>query len=417
MSEVLKNNLLNLSGILLCLIPIFLQTGPFLPDFSLCIISIVFISITLIEKDYKYYDNKFFLFFALFYIYLLINSLLSTNIKFSLENSFFYFRFIIFSLAVWHLINHNKKILTYFTIALFVAFIIAIIDGYYQYFFETNIIGLVPLHDFRMTLPFDEELILGGYVSRIFPLLLALIILQLESKLTYLLICLLLIFADVLVFMSGERTAVGLMLLSTLYIIVFISKYRLIRFITLIVSLIVIFSITIFIPEVKEKNIDRTITQLGLDSKSDKLNLISYQHESHFIGAWNMFKSKPLIGVGVNQFRNLCGKQEYNHDIQTCSTHPHNTYIQLLAETGIIGFLFLVSILLYFVKVSLAQLYSMMFKNKNLITDYQVCIIAAIMLTIWPILPTQNIFNNWINVIYFLPVGFYLHSIFENIEY
>ena len=25
-------------------------------------------------------------------------------------------------------------------------------------------------------------------------------------------------------------------------------------------------------------------------------------------------------------------------DVYSCTTHPHNTYMQLLAETGIIGF-------------------------------------------------------------------------------
>tara|TARA_A100001011_G_scaffold318701_1_gene338512 strand:- start:122 stop:670 length:549 start_codon:yes stop_codon:yes gene_type:complete len=177
--------------------------------------------------------------------------------------------------------------------------------------------------------------------------------------------------------------------------------------------MIVIFAVTVYVPEIKEKNIDRTIAQLGLDSESDEIIFISKNHESHFIGAWRMFKNNPLIGVGVNQFRNLCDTQEFKHDIQTCSTHPHNSYIQILAETGITGFLFLFSILIYFIKLSLTQLYYISIKNKNLITDYQVCIIASLMLTIWPLLPTQNFFNNWINVIYFLPVGFYLHSIFE----
>ena len=31
-----------------------------------------------------------------------------------------------------------------------------------------------------------------------------------------------------------------------------------------------------------------------------------------------------------------------------CQTHPHNFYVQLLAETGIIGFLFLFSALVMF---------------------------------------------------------------------
>ena len=28
--------------------------------------------------------------------------------------------------------------------------------------------------------------------------------------------------------------------------------------------------------------------------------------------------------------------------------------------------------------------------------------------------PTLNLFNNWINIIYYLPVGFYLHEFYKN---
>ena len=41
----------------------------------------------------------------------------------------------------------------------------------------------------------------------------------------------------------------------------------------------------------------------------------------------------------------ICKDEKYATGITPCMTHPHNFYIQLLAETGIIGFLFLFSAL------------------------------------------------------------------------
>ena len=67
-----------------------------------------------------------------------------------------------------------------------------------------------------------------------------------------------------------------------------------------------------------------------------------------------MFLDNPIFGVGPKLFRIFCDDQKYNIDRDTCSTHPHNTYIQILAETGIIGFM-LMCIPLIFVLYQLSK--------------------------------------------------------------
>jgi O-antigen ligase len=93
-------------------------------------------------------------------------------------------------------------------------------------------------------------------------------------------------------------------------------------------------------------------------------------------------------------------------------THPHNFYVQLLAETGIIGFLFLLSALVYVMHVSFSQFKSIIFGQKRTLTDYQVCLLAGILITVWPLSPNGNFFNNWLMIIYSLPIGFYLQSVY-----
>ena len=94
-------------------------------------------------------------------------------------------------------------------------------------------------------------------------------------------------------------------------------------------------------------------------------------------------------------------------------THPHNFYIQLLAETGIIGFLFLFSALVYVVYTALRQFLSIIFRKKRPLSDYQVCLLAGILITVWPLTTNGNFFNNWLMIVYSSPVGFYLQSIYS----
>ena len=69
-------------------------------------------------------------------------------------------------------------------------------------------------------------------------------------------------------------------------------------------------------------------------------------HQSHFISAYRMFIDNPIFGHGPKTFRILCSHEDYNYDVNSCSTHPHNTYVQLLAETGLVGVMFV--LLAYF---------------------------------------------------------------------
>ena len=50
------------------------------------------------------------------------------------------------------------------------------------------------------------------------------------------------------------------------------------------------------------------------------------------------------------------------------------------------------------------------FKRKYLYSDFQICLFVAILITMWPIVPTGNAFNNWLSIIFYLPLGFLLYS-------
>tara|TARA_B100000700_G_C14961550_1_gene816733 strand:- start:849 stop:1337 length:489 start_codon:yes stop_codon:yes gene_type:complete len=135
-------------------------------------------------------------------------------------------------------------------------------------------------------------------------------------------------------------------------------------------------------------------------------------HESYIKTAINMFKDKPIFGHGPKMFRIICNDQKYAVGLHPCNTHPHNFYVQLLAETGFIGFMFLLVLFAYVIYCSIKQLKTIIYGQKRYLSDYQVCLLASILITVWPFSPNGNFFNNWLAICYILPVGFYLHSIY-----
>ena len=145
--------------ILFYLIPIGLVTGPFIPDLSLSLIVLIFIFLSIKNNLWKYYyDNKFFKFFLLFNFYLIISSLVSDDISLSLKSSIGYFRFFIFSLAMWYLLENSGDLFKRsYSIYLFILFLLLSLDTLYQFKFTHNILGYEMSQQDRVSSFFNEK--------------------------------------------------------------------------------------------------------------------------------------------------------------------------------------------------------------------------------------------------------------------
>ena len=406
--------LCQLSSILFILLPLLLITGPFLSDLAISSIALIFLYQTYQNKLLlRYYQNNFVYIFLIFWAYLLFNSLLQNQNFDSIRVSLFYFRFIIFALAVWYLLDTNEKILKNLFYCLLFCFSILIIDGFYQFTFGHNLFGQQMLFN-RPSSFFGDELVLGSYISRLFPIFFALVISQYKDFKSFFMYIVTIIFilAEVLVFISGERASFFYINLSAIFVIFFIKDFKKIRIISLSLSILLIVCISYFNPIAKKMIIDKSISQLtdnALGGTSEEIYIFSWQHTEHYKSSLKMFNDNKLFGVGVKNFRIFCSDERYSLSARTCSSHPHNTYVQLLAETGLIGFIFIFGLFLFFSYHVLKHFY-LSFKKIYIFNDFEIALLSAMLITLWPLVPTGSFFNNYLNIIYIFPCGIFLWS-------
>jgi O-antigen ligase len=405
-----NTNLINL--LIVSIIP-FLIWGPFFPDLIVSISALYFLFHVFKNKEFYFFNNKPLIIFFIFCIFcILLSIFVAEDTMLSFESSLFYFRIGLFSCFIWHLIDKDKSILTFFYYALVLCFLALVIDGYIQYFTGVNLTG-IKISGARVSSFFGDELIMGSYLSRLFPLLFALFLIKKKKKYEIYFIGLLFILVDVLIFMSGERAAFFFLNLSTVFIIILIKEYQKFRLVTFIIAIICVLILSLNSSKLNKRMFKGPAEDMGLVKSSKEAVIFSKGHDSLIRTAYNMFKDQPLLGHGPKMFRVICKDQKYSTGITPCMTHPHNFYIQLLAETGIIGFLFLFSALVYVIYTALRQFKSIILKEKRPLSDYQVCILAGILITVWPLTTNGNFFNNWLMIVYSLPIGFYIQSIYS----
>ena len=281
-------------------------------------------------------------------------------------------------------------------------------DAIWEFIFDKNLFGSKTDDPARIGGLFGDELILGSYLARLLPILCGLYLyFYNQNKSFNKLFYLFLVFLYVIIFLSGERTA---FLLSTLFFFIFLTKYSNIKSI-IIFSIAPIILITFFFsinPIVKDRMLDSTINSIKISSSKEN-QFLPYPYDNFLKTSSNMFRDNIIFGIGPKMFRKKCSVDSYGVNIKSCSTHPHNLYFQLFAETGLVGASIFILIYLYICKC-LYALFKKKIKTFNPKDHISFFMLTSLFINFWPLIPSGSFFNNWINVLYFLPLGIYLFS-------
>jgi len=363
--------------------------------------------------------------FLLFYLSTLFSTIYNFyNFNYA-KGGIFFFRIPLFAISIWFILERyeffNKKMVAF----LLLLFLLIIFDSLLQYYSGKNLLGYEIIKG-RLSSFFGDELILGSFIIRLIPIFMIYLVMNdlIGDKKINFIYLLIISFACLVVYLSGERTSFGLLILF--FFILFFMVKILRKFVIL--TFLAFLSLAFIASNLKtsseidpaKRMFNKSYSQIiGKGEERyekhkkklfNKFYIFSHDHHGHYVLSYRSFKDHILFGTGVKGFRYLCRNKIYileNND--GCSTHPHNTYLQLLTEIGLVGFLFVIIILLYTIKYLFKHL-SLKFKKKYFFNDFEICILSGIIIYLWPIVPTGNIFNNWLSIMLILNIPFLIWS-------
>lgn len=385
---------------IILLIPSFI-TGLFLPNL-LCFFFILinlFLNFKKIENFFRK-NIRVVTLFSFFYFFLILSSLFSNYTSHALEASFLYFFFIVFVASLVLLFEKDKKFLIYFLISGSFSVFFLSIDAFYELYNGQNIFGFKSI-DGRIAGLFGNRWLIGRFTIYVIPILLSIYFLEYDNlnKISKIFITFSIIMAIFTVTLSGERAAFILLIILFFFtFIFFINKiyFRYLFFIFLIISATIILPFLITDTSARLKsNFILYLTNYDLDKN---------QYLSMWITSIKMFFDNPFFGIGPNNFRLNCSELSYYVSKWSCSTHPHNITLQLLAEIGLVGFIFVYSVFIFFI----IKIYNFIFNNVltlNLLGLFYICL--SVVLYLFPLMITGNFFLSWYGFIFYIPISLY----------
>ncbi len=426
------------------LIPLFLITGPAIPDIVITTSVIFSIFYFIFLKKYEeILKINFFIVSIVFWSSLLLISFFSYNKINSFQDSIIFIRFLLIPFSAYFIFFKSDKIFIRLLILILLLVVFVCIDTAFQFFnyssefgFGRDLIGFKSNWYGRLTGPFGNELIPGSYISKFGLIGYAYLILNKKFREKTLVHSIYLSLIFVVSYITGERMAFATYAMGLFFLFIFLDGYRKSIFLSILLGLLTLVIIMKFHPfyndfEVVEstefhqglkiekfykcKNETEEMCSTIIEVQPSFIEIITKFNTSAYgeiyLLAYKMFIDNPITGIGLNNFKFICETNDFYKKLMVnydCASHPHNIYIQWLSEGGITVFLIFILYLLFLI--------NFIIKNKGE-KNYKIISLIVILIMFWPIMSTGSLVKNWYGVITFFIIGILMRlSKFRNID-
>ena len=327
--------------------------------------------------------------------------------------------------------NEKLKLKKFFLVSLICTSFVSL-DIIFQYIFGFDLFGLKSSGRWHSG-PFGDELIAGSFLQKFSLLSFFYIFYINKSKNLNNPLIIFLIFSHALaIALSGNRMPFLLFLFASLLIILLIKNFRFVMSSGLIIFLVVFIGVSKHNPKIgaayqsffeqsnvfnilkyKKNSKEKNINEVQKDKKVEKHSfgpnkvtadfLRTTGHGRIYLTAIEMWKEKPILGHGLKSFRFKCWEIMLRIDGLACSNHPHNYYLELLSEVGIIGFLLMLAFFAILIKKSFNY-----FRKNNFANSEKYLLISLFLvffLEIWPLRSSGSFFTTWGSTLFWLIVS------------
>ncbi|XOJ89179.1 O-antigen ligase family protein [Methylophilaceae bacterium Uisw_097] len=348
------------------LLPLLLIFSRSLADITIVLVGILFLYHSYKNIGWEWVREKWFCFALIFTIYCLtINSAMSIEPSETLAYSLFFIRWPIFAMALSYWILNDIQLLKKFFVSLAVVLFFIIFDTWWQFVFDQDIFGFEKHSANRLTGPFTSPHV-GMWLAKLAMLPPLFLILYNKYKLkeqeNYLIYSFFIISTVLLlsVFITGERMSLLLTLASIFIVFMGFFFAKLFSFkkvtILLLISSIAILIFALSFPDTTQRAYFSTVEKI-INWRASDYGLV-------WKSAYDVWMQSPVFGVGLHKYREACenlgiyGSSYLNAIGSGVCFHPHNISLQLLSETGLVGFILFYTMVCFLTFSSLKTFYT-----------------------------------------------------------
>jgi hypothetical protein len=313
-------------------------------------------------------------------------------------------RFAIFFLIIRNLLSNKIVNLKLLSITTLLSSIFLSLDIFLQHLMGHDIFGFKPF-DGRYNGFFEHEAIAGSYIQKHFCLSLLSVFLINFKKITKIfLITLIINMFGLGILLSLDRMPFIIYIFIVIILFFLMRNYRIIFFSNLIIiSLLFVslfknyevissryqyFSRDININKILDvTHINKMIKSqeniIGEESKNN--NLFHGDYSKLYRAAYLIFLKNYVIGSGVKSFIYECIKLPYDKNSISCNNHPHNLYLEILVNLGLLG----MSIFIIFLFLTINKIVKSLFE-KNINGIQRITLIIFLTFFIAELLPLRS---------------------------